>query len=463
MNGRPATRLRRPPGCLTRAFQAGLYAVVLLILLFSARPGPAGAQQAQPFPQNSPPAVDVQWGGHLRAIGTVSFPDAQSIDQFSNTDTAYDGQADLRLKNQLFFGSRWVLDTHYELVALAGDTIERRNALRRILPAAQADIWAGSPTIQDDRRLFSLTHILTEEDRYVVYHRLDRLNLTYTPAWGMVRIGRQALTWGNGLLFNPMDLFNPFAPTTIQRDYKVGDDMALLRAAVGQGDLQLLYVPRRDPQTGQVDDRQASYAAKWHLPAGSQEMDLMAARHYQDDVLAMGLTGDLGNAAWRFNAVYTRLEDNTRRDGFLQAVANLDYAWDWGGRNVYGFMELYYNELGATGDYAQTLDDPQIRQRLDRGELFSLGRLYWAGQVQIELHPLVHTYWTAIVNLSDPSGILQPQLLWDMTENTQMIAGANLYWGAGRTEYGGFDTTVAGTTVKVVPADQIYLWLTYHF
>jgi hypothetical protein len=73
------------------------------------------------------------------------------------------------------------------------------------------------------------------------------LNFTFKPSWGSVRIGRQAITWGNGLIFNPMDLFNPFPPADIQRDYKVGDDMALAQVALPySADLQLLYVVRRD-------------------------------------------------------------------------------------------------------------------------------------------------------------------------------------------------------------------------
>ena len=40
------------------------------------------------------------------------------------------------------------------------------------------------------------------------------------PRWGVVCVGRQAVTWGNGLIFNPMDLFNPFSPVDIERDYK---------------------------------------------------------------------------------------------------------------------------------------------------------------------------------------------------------------------------------------------------
>ena len=79
-----------------------------------------------------------------------------------------------------------------------------------------------------------------------MFHRLDRLSLTFTPSWGLVRIGRQAVTWGNGLVFNPMDLFNPFAPTAVQRDYKIGEDMAYAQVPIGMAETQLLYLPRRD-------------------------------------------------------------------------------------------------------------------------------------------------------------------------------------------------------------------------
>jgi hypothetical protein len=408
--------------------------------------------------------IDVQWGGYLRGIGTVSFPDDRSIYGLVGTGPYDDGQAELRLKNRIFIGSRWVVETHYELVGQFGDTLEKAHELDRLLPASTVEELTGPTTINDDRRLFNLTHTLGTGDSYVAYHRLDRLNLTYTPDWGTLRIGRQALTWGDGFIFNPMDLFNPFPPTTILRDYKVGDDMAFLQLPAGMGDLQLLYVPRRDLADGHVEGDQSSYAGKFHLTtAGPLEMNFMAARHYGDDVFGLGAVGVLGGAAWRTDAVYTLLTSEDAQHGFLQLTANLDYAWQWRGRNFYGFIEFYYDELGRTERYAQALNDVPLRRRLERGELFTLGKTYLAGQLEIELHPLVHAYWTAIVNLSDPSSILQPRLVWDVTSNVQLIAGAALHWGGHGTEYGGFDTTAAGRTVAVAPADQLYLWLSYNF
>jgi len=407
--------------------------------------------------------LDMDWGGYLRAIGTVSWLEDDTLNQSVGNDPYYDGQLEWRLKNTLNIGSRWSLETHYELVALGGDFYEDTRKLTQSLPSAVSDLLTPSQIIKDDRRLFDLTHVLTEKDRYLVYHRLDRLNLTYSPDWGTVRLGRQALTWGNGLIFNPMDLFDPFAPTAVQRDYKVGEDMAFVQIPLGQDGLQMLYLPRRDPTTGNLEDQASSYAAKYHRVLNALEMDLMAARHFGDPVAGLGVSGYWGGAAWRIDTLYTYLKDGGSRNDFFQVVANMDYAWTWGGKNVYGLVEFYYNGLGCTGDYAKALAEQALVERLSRGEMFTLGRYYLAGQLQVELHPLVQLQPTVIVNLSDPSGLLQPQVTWDVTENVQAILGAQWHWGGSGSEFGGYKVAVDGVEITAAPADRVYLWLTYYY
>lgn len=429
--------------------------LVLVLLLLMLRPARLLASNAS--------TLATQWGGYLRTIGTATYPDNQSIYQFVGAETLYDLQLELRLKNQLFIGPALSFETHYELVAQKGDTLEKNNALNLLLPSTSSDLISGPGTIDDSRQLMDLTHRLCDEDSHVVYHRLDRFYLTYAPAWATMRIGRQALTWGNGMLFNPMDLFNPFAPTSVQRDYKTGADMIHFQLPIKSSEAQFLYVPRRNLQTGDVEYDQSSLAAKWHTSAVGLEVDLMAAEHYSDELFAIGATGYLGGAAWRMDAIYTLCSENVGRDDFLQIVANLDYAWQWGGHNIYGLVEFFYNGLGNSENYDQALADPKLSQRLARGELFTLGRSYLAGQLQIEFHPLAHTFCTAIVNLDDPSGIVQPQVVWDAAADLQFIAGTSLYWGNTGSEYGGVETDLAGTTVKIGPSESIYFWLSYYF
>ena len=58
-----------------------------------------------------------------------------------------------------------------------------------------------------------------------------------------VTVGRQAVSWGSGIVFQPLDPFNPFAPTAVDRDYKAGDDLVLIERLFDNGhDAQLLRV-----------------------------------------------------------------------------------------------------------------------------------------------------------------------------------------------------------------------------
>jgi hypothetical protein len=132
---------------------------------------------------------------------------------------------------------------------------------------------------------------------------------------------------------------------------------------------------------------------------------------------------------------------------------------DWK-KNFYGFIEYYFNGLG-NDDPVDSLLDPNVVERLARGELFVLGRNYLSAHIQIELHPLVSIFLTSINNIEDPSGILQPYATWDITQSLQLTCGVNISYGAKGTEFGGF--TLPGTDLRTRSPDSVYLWLTYYF
>lgn len=445
---------RRRAGCFSGRWSVLCCLVGILLLLCAPVEGRGVESQAR-----LDSAID--WGGHLRMIGVASCTEEGSFDDFDTPEPAYDGQLEWRLKNRLTFGRSWSIDTHYELVGLGGDAyraLRTQQALFHQVPGVTAKM-----IVDDDRRLLDLTHVLEQTDRSLVYHRLDRLSLTHRAAWGSLKLGRQALTWGDGLIFNPMDLFNPFSPTAVQRDYKIGDDMVVLQMPWKDAELQLLYLPRRNPQSGKIEEDAASYAGKYHWFFGSVEMDAMLARHYGEAVTGLGASGYWGGAAWRANAVYTRLKSASRRNDALQLVANLDYAWTWGEKNLYGLVEVFYNSLGRTENYGKALFDTDLAVRLERGELFTGGRCAVAGQLQVELHPLVRLQTTTLVNVADPSGVLQPQLHWDMIENVALILGGQWSWGAAGSEFGGYPLVTEEIQTRVAPDDRLYLWVTAYF
>ncbi len=122
---------------------------------------------------------------------------------------------DLRINNDTFLGDWGHLETQYEAILTGGKAREKRQDLREIFPDFEGSTLFFGASLKDDRRFMDLTHTIKEEDRYILVQRLDRLNFTFNSNLGSVRIGRQAITWGNGLIFNPMDLFNPFPPADI--------------------------------------------------------------------------------------------------------------------------------------------------------------------------------------------------------------------------------------------------------
>jgi len=441
------------------AMGIGLAAVLCRADTFQApeSPGPSSPHQPERL------LTATQWGGHVRTAGTVAWPDRQSRPLWENEPNLYDGFLQLRLKNDLFFGSNWTFQTHYEAVAMAGDTLEKSHQWQEQWPNSPVVDMLAFTVIDDDRRLMDLTHVIHAEPRDVVYHRLDRLNLTLTRPWGMVRLGRQALTWGNGLVFHPMDLFNPFAPTAIIKEYKIGDDMAMAQLPTGlTGNLQALYLPRRNLATTDVEWDQSSLAGKWHLSTNTIEIDAMAAHHFADTVIGIGATGYFREAAWRTDLTWTFLDGNGSPGSYLSAVANIDYAWTWWNKNSYGFLEFYFNGLGSN-DFGNISDNVELMTRIGRGELFVLGRIYLAGGWQVEVHPLVRISLTTINNLADPSGLLQPQIVWDMTTNVQLVAVVRWHYGEKDSEFGGYRLRFFDDDVFLSPSNSAFLQLTRYF
>jgi len=269
------------------------------------------------------------------------------------------------------------------------------------------------------------------------------------------------VTWGNGLIFNPMDLFNPFSPADIVRDYKMGDDLVSVRLNTEAiEEINLLYVPRRNVTTGNLDADASSIAGKLHFFAGDMEVDLMGARHYDETVFGLGGTGYLGDTAWRCDIIWSSLEDTPGKSGYFEIVANIDYSWIWFNKNMYGLIEYYHNGLGKD-NYTDAMGDFALMERIDRGELFALGKNYINTQIQVELHPLLNLYFNTINNIKDPSGIFQPRLSYSMTQNSTLLLGGNIFYGSRESEYGGF--LIPGTPYYTNAAANGYLLFTYYF
>lgn len=382
-----------------------------LLTLLAAIPALAGAVEGK-----------TEFGGHtkLRVVGQSYPPDSLFRDLYGSSSILTQG--DLRL-NIEYRQSGWTFNTNYELAALAGESFA--------LP-------------DDSRRFFDLTSVIDRGGESALVHRLDRLWVGYSSEKTVVRFGRQALSWGNGLFYAPMDLVNPFNPATIDTEYKAGDDMLYVQYLQPNGsDIQGAHVIRRDFPSGDVDSDVTTTALKYHGFLGEGEFDVLVARHYGDDVLGIGAGRGLGGAHWSVDFVLT----DTTLDTVVQLSTNLSYSWNWAGKNMSGVIEYHFNGFGQhSGSYdpVALAGNPDLLKRLSRGESFTAGRHYLAGSVLIEMTPLWNVSPTLLVNVSDPSGLLQLITNYSLSDNMTLLGSLNVPLGSSGSEFGGVESGLTG-------------------
>ena len=388
------------------------------------------------FPVSADEKTDVR----LKAFGTYNKLPDDDLQREYNGSPAWDGNLDLRIMLREEKGN-WAVLADHTTIALAGDTYEF-DAFSRVGGGRGA--LDQTPT-DDERRALDLTWTLDKDDEHRVYHRFDRLALQYQGDNWRMTLGRQALSWGSGKVFNPMDLFAPFAPTTVDRDYKQGEDLLELdRLLQGGGDVQLLAVFRRDAD-GSRDLDSGSFGAKWRSYIGSHELELAAGRHYQDDVYALSYKMPLGGALLQTDWITTRLDDGG--DWKLSGVANLDYSFELAGRSTYLFVEYFRNGFGRNQSPVDLTALPDyLVSRLQRGEVFSLMKDYAAVGGSYQWHPLLSQNLTWLWNLHDGSGLLQTNIAWEPGDQQRLEAGLTLTSGERGEEYGRLDLGNGFTT-----------------
>ena len=287
----------------------------------------------------------------------------------------------------------------------------------------------GSALVTPARRLIDFDPFLVEDGGLRLQHTLDRLSLTWqTPHFGVV-VGRQALSWGTGRLWNPTDLLSPFAPTDVDREVRRGFDAVRLTLPVGAvSGFELMWLPQPTLNAQGFVVRGRTNVASWDVSA-------MTAKIVDDLVLGAEIAGDLGplgvhgEVAWTLPMVGT---DNGAggetaiEDDFVRAVVGIEgrpaEAWVLG-------AELHYNGFGSDDveDIVGRLRDP----RVVRGEVFGAGQLYLGVLASWLASDLVSCGASLLVNVNDPSALLLPSVEWWVEQRVLLRAAGYLPLGAG--------------------------------
>ncbi|MDE2464412.1 MAG: hypothetical protein KGO02_11950 [Alphaproteobacteria bacterium] len=389
--------------------------------------------------------------GRLELQDIGAFETARSLDSHLGYRDRNDAGANLRLMWRPDWG-RWSAGVAYEVSADYGDStaLAARLAKSGVFPAAPPDNW------------WNLSNRFAHATRLIATQYIDRLWLGYTTGHLVVRLGRQALTWGSGLVFHPMDLFNPFAPNAIDTDYKAGTDMAYGQWLFDDGaDLQVVVAPRaRHRLGGAPTSNSSTYAARFQAAFGAYQTSWLLARDRGDLMVGIGVNGDLGQATWNVEVLPTLVNHGKTYTSLLANISDATTIW---GRNVTLFTEYYRNGFGLDARRYALINLPaSLRERLLRGQVFDTGRDYLAVGTKVQCTGLLHINPTLIANLDDRSLFGVVQATYSVTEDLNLVIGGQFGVGPANTEFGGLPL-LASLPVYEEQPKEVYVQLRQYF
>ncbi|MGD9782253.1 MAG: hypothetical protein AB7V14_08890 [Kiritimatiellia bacterium] len=371
-------------------------------------------------------------------------------------DYLFDDAERVRLKFQCEPSDKLALGAHYEAYLHWGDTVE----LERNLEESR---WADEiGDVPDRPRFMRLEDEFLDEEATTATHGLDRLWIRLSPDRRVqLAVGRQAVSWGSGLIWSPTDLFAAFSPTEIDREEKLGVDVArLLLQPHANLSLDLVAEPLDLDHPWEANGGDSSIAARMGTHAGEYDLHLCGGAVQSDLVLGGDFAGNLGQAGFRGEALQTWVDESGQRD-YFRGLLGIDYgfaaAW-----NPYVAFEYFHNGLGEddADDYAARRLETSVRRVFERGIAYNIGRDYAGGTFRVQPNALLAVHATTLANLRDGSFREFATLAWSATEDFDLILGADFGWGAGG-EFTAWTDEDAGVDVGL--PDLYFLYGKFYF
>jgi hypothetical protein len=257
-------------------------------------------------------------------------------------------------------------------------------------------------------------------DDFLWIHEFDRLAAVCSWRNLDFLFGRQAITWGTGRFWQPTDLFSPFGPLQVDREFKAGNDAARLLLALGdftQAEFVWAFGEDADP------DRSAG-VGKFKTLFKDYDLSVLGGWVQTEIVVGGDFAGDLGSTGIGLHGefLYNHLKDSS---DYVDFLVGLDYGFP--GRGPYLLGEYYYYGAGATS--TEELNEVAGNNRiLSRGTLL-LGRHTLGLGASYQILPILMGMFNVLVNLTDPSAILNPALEYSIADNAAATVGCTVPLG----------------------------------
>ena len=272
--------------------------------------------------------------------------------------------------------------------------------------------------------------------------RLDRLNLRYSLPWSDLTIGRQAITFGKAYFWNPLDIFHPFEPHQLDRDYKPGVDGIRMDIPLDLfSGINLISVFGPDittsgsspPEDGiwNSSTQGSAFFGRAYTLLSDWDLTVQAGKIYGGYHIGAGAVGEIG---W----METRLEASWfKPSSGITAFMPPPYQGDLMEEHraaVIGIGHRFHNSLTFEVEYlfngaADPCDLGSSAFRQVHGASMQMSRKLLGVMSSYEFLPIVTGQMVWIYSISDHSLLSQPVLFISLADEIDLILGAAISSG----------------------------------
>ncbi len=244
---------------------------------------------------------NVSFNGYIKYLNTVNF--------HNGDDLLTDNLLHNRLNLTVYLGENFTIHSGMRNRIFYGDMLK--------LPFFSASY------LDKDNGILDLTFLPINEKNVLMQSTFDRLNVNFNyKKWNII-LGRQRINWGINTVWNPNDLFN--TSNFLDFDYEEKPGADAVRVIYETGEMSNLEIAYKTDKN--FDKKQSIIAAKYLFNYKSYDLQLIAAKYFDDYSIGFGWAGNIKNFGFKGEANYFINQDN---GNVLVSSISIDYAFQNG-------------------------------------------------------------------------------------------------------------------------------------
>lgn len=280
-------------------------------------------------------------------------------------------------------------------------------------------------------RIRQLDWSLVSTDGYQWRHEIDRLAVDYKASSVNLVVGRQAVGWGRGVMFSAVDLFAPFSPFELDREWRRGIDGA--RA-------EITFGPRlsADAVAAVGDSLDTSaFVGRIRGYRGEADFELVGGWRARDLVGGITSSAAVGDAEVHGELAVFRASDPLPAGGqfdshvAIKALLGGSYRLAVG-NGILVVAEYHYSGFGAADarGILPLLANPAFVTRFARGDTQILGRHALALVATYEVSPELQVALRWLQSPVDGSGVATPTATATLSDRLAVLGAVFVPYGS---------------------------------